>query len=172
MSYDAKAIANYFLELASVGDEGLEHMKLQKLVYLAHGWNLALRDARLFDNEIQAWEFGPVIPTLYHEFKDWGRSPILERASEYDDRSGSTVELRVDDYPGDNDFTRALLDRIWDVFGSYTAIQLSNMSHAPGTPWGIVNKEHNGSIPKGTPIPDGTIRDYFVLQVNQPAAAQ
>lgn len=50
-------------------------LKLIKLVYLAYGWSIAL-DYRLFDEPIVAWKHGPVIRSLYHEFKHFGAAPI------------------------------------------------------------------------------------------------
>src|SRR5947209_3400405 len=80
MPYDAKAIANYFLDLAEAEAKSLTPMKLQKLVYYAHGWHLALTGRPLLDEEIQAWSFGPVIRSLYNEFREFGAEPITRRA--------------------------------------------------------------------------------------------
>lgn len=63
VGYSAKAVANYFL--AQYGKHGLNPLKLQKLVYIAHGWNLAVRNQPLVDNELpEAWEYGPVFASL------------------------------------------------------------------------------------------------------------
>jgi uncharacterized phage-associated protein len=125
--YSAKAVANYFLELANSKGESLSPMKLQKLIYFAHGWHLALYNEPLINERVQAWKFGPVIPSVYHEFKRFGYSPITCTA--FDDTDDG-IELSRDDKR-----TISLLNRIWDVYGKFTAIQLSNMTHDPGTPW-------------------------------------
>src|SRR4051812_7192136 len=52
------------------------NLKLQKLLYYAQGVNLALRDAPLFDDKIEAWQHGPVSPPVYHEYKSHGGDPI------------------------------------------------------------------------------------------------
>ena len=57
--YSAKAVANYFLARAKESGETLSPMKLQKLIYFAHGWHLAVFDAPLLDEEVQAWDYGP-----------------------------------------------------------------------------------------------------------------
>jgi uncharacterized phage-associated protein len=44
MPYDPKAIANYFLTLAADHDQTLDPMMIQKSVYFAHGWHLAILD--------------------------------------------------------------------------------------------------------------------------------
>src|SRR5450631_518283 len=57
----ARAVADYFLSLVDeeAGDS-LSNLKLQKLVYYAQGFSLALTGKRLFDEAIEAWEHGPV----------------------------------------------------------------------------------------------------------------
>ena len=55
--YNAIAVANYFIDKAKADGVPLTHMKLQKLIYFAHGWHLALYGEPLIDEEIQAWEF-------------------------------------------------------------------------------------------------------------------
>ena len=60
-------VANYFLSLCDedAGDL-ISNLKLQKLVYYAQGFHLAISGEPLFDEKIMAWEHGPVIPQLYH----------------------------------------------------------------------------------------------------------
>jgi len=53
-------------------------MKLQKLLYYAQGWNLAVRQETLFPDDIEAWRYGPVVPPIYRRFKRYG-SDIIPR---------------------------------------------------------------------------------------------
>ena len=154
--WDAKAIANRFLDLAARDDEALTPMKLQKLVYFAHGWYLALKDKPLLSEQVQAWSYGPVIPSLYHEFKVYGNGPITNTARAWDGEEYSEIRL------GDPE-VKAILSRVWDVYERYTAIQLSKMTHQEGSPWDITWKQCQGR--KRTPIPDDLIRDYFKAQL-------
>ena len=64
--------ANWFIQSLP----SLTPLKLQKLIYYAHGWHLAIRNAPLIDEVIEAWEYGPVVPNVYHEFKKFGNRPI------------------------------------------------------------------------------------------------
>lgn len=61
--YESKAIANFFLQR-----QRLTQVRLHKLVYFAHGWHLGLNRGPLLDEAIQAWRYGPVVPSLYEEF--------------------------------------------------------------------------------------------------------
>ena len=145
MGYSAITVGNYFL--AMYGNSGISPLKLQKLVYVAHGWHLALRNEPLVDDEFpQAWPFGPIFPSLYHAHKHRGRLPITHLANDIDlDLGASTPEI-----PQSDTETRKLLDRIWEVYRGYTALQLSSLCHQSGSPWAQVRsktpKIRNASI--------------------------
>ena len=142
MSYDPRAIANYFLDRAAEDEVLLTPMKIQKLVYFAHGWHLAIRHQPLINEQVEAWAFGPVIPSLYRTFRAFGNQPvcaprpqagaewILPELPYY-----STQSPSIDDDSSRAGFTKALLDKIWSVYGGYSATQLSNITHAADTPW-------------------------------------
>ena len=72
MPYDPKAIANYFLDLARAQEKALTPLKIQKLVYFANGWHLAIKGVPLINEQVEAWRFGPVIPSLYTHFERMG----------------------------------------------------------------------------------------------------
>ncbi|RYE90398.1 MAG: DUF4065 domain-containing protein [Cytophagaceae bacterium] len=76
--YDAVAIANYFIQKSL--DTGVEvtPMKLLKLVYISHGWSLALLNEPLINEAVEAWTYGPVIPSLYQELKEYGRERVTK----------------------------------------------------------------------------------------------
>ena len=151
--YSAKAIANYFLDKADGERTTLTPMKIIKLVYIAHGWHLALTDKPLIKENVEAWIYGPVIPELYHEFKKYGNTPIQEYAMEI-------MAPVVTSSPPDLPFSiEQFLDRVWEVYKRFTAIELSQMTHQENTPWDRTIKT---SSDKTDPrIPDDLIRDYY-----------
>jgi uncharacterized phage-associated protein len=73
-------VANYFLKRQEpeVGDL-MTNLKLQKLVYYAQGFYLAMMDSPLFNEPIEAWEHGPVCVPLYHEYKNFGSNRNLNK---------------------------------------------------------------------------------------------
>jgi uncharacterized phage-associated protein len=160
VAHDSLAVANYFLDLASENKKTLGPMKLQKLVYYAHGWNLAIKNVALIDECVEAWEYGPVIPSIYHAFKQFGSGPITEKATKLefvDSDSFRIVTPTIEDPE-----TMQFLKTIWEGYGDLSAMRLSNMTHQPDSPWSEIYAANRGR--KGVDIPDSKIRDYFVSQ--------
>ncbi len=160
MPYPAKAVANEFLELAQGDGKKLTQMQLQKLVYFAYGWYLAITGKRLIDEQVEAWQWGPVIPSIYREFKRFGSSPITEQARQVMFRDGEVgffaAGIQSDD-PKADALARQVIKRVWDIYGKYSATELSNMTHEPNSPW---SKTPDKEKP-GTGIDDHLILDYF-----------
>ena len=135
-------------------------MALLKLVYFAHGWYLALKNEPLLNERIQAWRYGPVVPSLYHEFKDFGNEPITRLAKNWQLRDGKicmvTPELTDEE-------AKKLVRRVWDVYKGLTAVQLSNLTHVADSPW--ASTPHKEIM--GTTISDETIKNYFAQLAEQ-----
>lgn len=148
-----KSIANYFLDLAAAAGESITPMKLQKLVYYAHGWYAGYTGRPLIDETVEAWQYGPVIPSLYREFRHFGSGDIKSRATDFG-LSGCT-EVPI---PADADI-RAFLSNVWKSYGGYTGIALSEMTHAAGTPWDETWSEAPGL--RGMDIPFPRIKQWF-----------
>ena len=183
MPLNSKAVANYFLELAKRFGETLDPMKIQKLVYFGHGWHLAFTKDPLIDDQIQAWDYGPVVPTLYHEFKIWGNGAILAPAirsefSSYRRDSGGSSVVRtaipsIFEFAGpsgDVMFAKELIEKTWEVYGHMTGIELSQLTHESGTPWQVTRQRYPGFRSVG--IPNRVIREHFTakLEANESGA--
>lgn len=159
MGYSAKAVANYFL--ANYGHHKISPLRLQKLVYISHGWYLALRDRELVDDEYaEAWEFGPVFPSLYHEFKDFGAKPITRKAQDLVlSKKRFDFETVVPEIIHDDHDTQGFLSEVWLVYEKYTPPQLSALTHAPGTPWKKTRDKDPGK--RNAAIPNDLIKAHY-----------
>lgn len=151
--FSAKSIANYFLELAAASGQSISPMKLQKLVYYAHGWYSGYTAQPLINEPVEAWPYGPVISSLYHEFKRFGSGAINTKAFEYD-----ALGVREAATPSDPD-VRRFLQNIFNSYGQFSGIKLSEMTHASGTPWDTTWNECRGM--RGVDIPFERISSYF-----------
>ncbi len=110
-----------------------------------------------------------MIPSLYRTFRRFGNQPVRPPATQTGSEwfvpgypIYSTDSPSIDDDPRQAEFAKSLLNRIWEVYGGYTAAQLSNATHAVGTPWSLVYNKYQGQVPKGTDIPTELIKDYFM----------
>lgn len=118
---DCHKVAEYFLSLADedAGDL-ISNLKLQKLVYYAQGFHLALFDEPMFDESIEAWVHGPVVPKLYHSYKEYGCGPIPK-----------PEKIDCDAYSKKQ---KELLNDVYAVYGQFSAWKLRNMTHEE-SPW-------------------------------------
>jgi len=155
---NAKSVANYFLQLAEDEGEEIDPMKLQKLIYYAHGWYAGNFNEPLLDDAIQAWRFGPVIPSIYHEFKRFGAGTITAKATAFDGHQFRDVPIPEDEYD------RKFLDIVWRKYKGYTGKKLSEMTHADGSPWDQV-WEGNGNQTAEIPFP--LIQQHFAGVLNR-----
>lgn len=153
------AVANFFIQKGLDTGEEVSPMKLLKLVYIAHGWHLALKGEPLISEGAQAWKFGPVIPDLYHRLKHYGMRPITELESEFVD--GELVIPRVT-----NEADKRFLEAVWRAYSRYSAIELSNLTHQADTPWSEVWDIHGGRVKKGAIIPNDLIRQHYTEKLN------
>lgn len=163
MAHAAAAIANEFLKRSFAEGVPLTNMHVQKLVYIAHGWNLAVNNEPLVDEPFLAWEFGPVSPSLYRALRRYGpgRVPRLVRrgdeTADYDD-DGEPYSARLERSEED------VIDQIWNEFKGYEAFQLSALTHKDGSPWKIAF-DRGG---RNTPIANNAIKDYFDVLADPP----
>ena len=118
-------------------------MHVLKLVYLCHGWMLGIHGNPLITEPVEAWTYGPVVPSVYHRYKRYGGGLILESETE---RSGA-LSTR----------TGGLIESIEAVYRPCSASQLSALTHQPGTPWDITRRKSGiGSV-----IPDELIEEHY-----------
>jgi uncharacterized phage-associated protein len=119
---DCLNAAHYFIIRAY--EDGMEaemtNMKIQKLLYYSQSLHLALYDEPLFDEEIQAWRYGPVCPPAYRFYSEFEAKQLPIPSKEF--------LFQVADEK------KKLLEEIWEYFGSYHAYSLSDMTHLE-FPW-------------------------------------
>lgn len=136
--------------------EGITHLKLQKLLYFANGICLAETGEPLFSDNIEAWSYGPVIKSVYDEFKKFGRKPL-----ELKDISDEEKKIIINKVVHDSKI-RKILDFVYENYAIYTAWKLVDMAHEKGSPWDITMEKNKGE--KGI-IENSLIKDYFVREV-------
>lgn len=150
---DAKKIAKWFLS-----KESMSPKKIQKLVYYAYSWYLTLMNDsveylnnKLFDEEIKAWVHGPVVNSIYQEYRDYKFNEVPKQ--------------EIDENEFDED-TLDVLNQVWDVYGQYNANELESITHQE-EPWisarGGLSPLENGY----DSIDDRIIFEYYLGQMEE-----
>src|SRR5258706_1711537 len=92
---DVREVANAILDVAERESLMLSNLALNKIVYFAHAWFLALRRRPLVDSFFEAWQFGPVHPQIYRQMKKFGDRPITGRLTRINLDTGHDVPFEV-----------------------------------------------------------------------------
>lgn len=166
MGYSAKAIANYFIRISKTTRDQITPLKVQKLVYFSHGWHLALHPdgLPLVDDEfVEAWQYGPVFPSLYFEFKHYGKKPIKEYAQDLNlidiGTKSKRFEIVTPQIRSTDTIVPELLDRVLEVYKGHSAVRLSSLTHAPDSPWATTRRKSPGI--RNVDIPNELIRKHY-----------
>lgn len=148
MAVSVHTVADFFIRKVDreAGDD-ITHFKLQKLLYYAQAWHLAMHNEALFSDHFEGWVHGPVCREIYERFRHLGWSPIPP-----DEATSGSGELDED--------TLAFLEEVWDVYGQYTAPRLERMTHEED-PWREARK---GLAPQDAGhgvLNEDTMRHYY-----------
>lgn len=74
--YSALSVANYIIDYCNSKGRGVSNLKLQKILYFVQAEFLVSTHAPCFNDPIEAWDFGPVVPSVYHKYKIYGAGII------------------------------------------------------------------------------------------------
>jgi uncharacterized phage-associated protein len=146
--YTALEIAVWFLgAIDRKAGDGITHLKLQKLVYYAQAWSLALLDRPLFDEVVEAWTHGPVVESVFQRFKDagWENLPRLARKTEIDQQ------------------TVLLLRGVLATYGEHTARFLEDLTHREA-PWQSAREGLSPTSRSRRVIPASVMKSYYRRQ--------
>lgn len=133
--------ANFFVDIVNRSEEDqITNLRLNKLLYFAQGCCLSRTGGKLFGDEIEAWDYGPVVPSVYRKYKVCGKSPIRAVDDDYDPGVFSEEEREI------------LLD-VMREYGKYMSSELVTITHRKGSPWSRT-KERDVIDP-------GIIKEYF-----------
>jgi uncharacterized phage-associated protein len=143
---DCLNAARYFIMRAY--EDGIEaemtNMKVQKLLYYAQSLHLALHNEPLFEEEIQAWRYGPVCPPAYRFYCEFEAKQLPIPGKE------SLLQLSE---------KKELLEEVWGYFGGYHAYRLSDMTHGE-FPW---KKARKGLPPEASSTEPILLNDMKAL---------
>lgn len=143
-----ESIANYFIKHV----ERLTNAKLLKLIYYAYGICLVRLGTPLFKEKIEAWNLGPVVPSIYHTFKRFKKSLIDEEAYIIND-DFNYIKAPL---PKNKEVVK-ILNEVIEQYGHLPASKLIDLTHVKEGPWYKVFKKNEKFIK----IPDYLIYEFF-----------
>lgn len=139
---DVRAVAKHFLSLSEEGTPlAITPLKLQKLVYYAQGFYLSEHKGPLFNDQILAWDHGPVVRKLWEDYNKYKYFTIPKSESD------NNIQLLPEEI--------ASIKRVWEKYGSYDGKTLEEMTHQED-PWLFTKKDQEITINK--------IKQYFIEQ--------
>lgn len=141
--HDARSIANTLIALGVANSAPRDPLQVIKLTYLCHGWMLGLYHEPLSEQLVEARQYGPVIPAVYHAIKRYGKEPVF-------------VPLTPQSEIFDNRETD-LIHQVYEGYKNFSGVALSRLTHAIGTPWHKVWHEHG----QNSVIPNKLIQEHF-----------
>ena len=137
-------VANFFIDLAKSDPyNDMTNIRVNKMLFFAQGWSLVRRGKPLFKEDLRAWQYGPVVPSVYKAFQPCGNQKIVDFSGKFDPDKFSSEEIEL------------LLD-VSREYDKYSTTKLVNMTHEKGTPWQQVYREHESKV-----ITKESILQYF-----------
>ena len=159
---DGKEFANLILDWAEAIAVPITPMKLQKLLYYCHADFLSLYGKPLIDDQFEAWQFGPVMPSVFQEFKQFSGNPISSRAKRFNPVT-AVVEVAPPCSLGDAELQ---VKALFNLYVRFSATSLSNMSHVENGPWSEALARFDRGVNPGRRISNDLIRGYHQGIVN------
>lgn len=138
MSYKVLDVCRHVINYSNKHDYGISNLKLQKVLYFIQVYFLITKKDHTpcFDEKIEAWDFGPVVPEAYLEYKQYGSGdiPIIKSFIILDkDNVWNSKRVKFEDTAISDD-DKSLIDKILDKFADYSAIDLVSLTHRQ-SPW-------------------------------------
>lgn len=158
MKTNALSVANYFIDLARRDKTTITQLGLMKRVYIAYGFCLAMLDKSILDerfDRVEAWRYGPVIPSVYHSFKQYKNNPITDRTviMEWDAQTEQahyvTPKLEDED-------AKKIVEFVWNRYRGFTDSEMVSLTHREGTPWALCYVPDMNAV-----IPDSFTKLYY-----------
>ena len=158
MKTNALSVANYFIDLAKRSNTPITQLGLMKRVYIAYGFCLAMLDKSILDerfDRVEAWKYGPVIPSVYHSFKQYKDKPITGKTviMEWDEQKGLAhyVTPELEDKEA-----KKIVEFVWNRYKGFSESEMVSLTHKDGTPWALCYVPNMNAV-----IPDSFTKLYY-----------
>lgn len=158
--YSAIAVANWFIDKNTTDPNNLTHLKVQKLLYFAQGFYLANFDIPLFEEDILAWKYGPVVQPVYIALRQYGDKEIKEKIEDYKFINGRFIfgTPIIDDT---DEQAQEFLTNFWNLYAKLDPWYLVTLTHNSEGPWQQIHDFIQKDKTYNEVIPKALIKTYF-----------
>lgn len=157
--YNVLDVSRYVINYSNEKDSGISNLKLQKILYFIQAYFLTNtpNGRPCFKEKIEAWDFGPVVPEAYREYKQYGSADIPAMLSfiDFDDDDIWNSARKVFDSSVISDVDKEMINAVVDKFANYSATDLVTLTHRQA-PWADAYVPHMNNE-----ITIEAIRKYF-----------
>lgn len=151
MENDIIKDAYYLVGLYKKDSKVVTQLHIQKLMFLFEAYYMNVTNKPyLYQCEFKAWNFGPVATKLYNRFKVYGKNDIVLTQEQIEEGNSIPEEIKE------------LLQKLYDAFKDYTAMQLVNFTHAEDSPWKEAWEKEEYSV-----IPKEKMKEWFAKYVKK-----
>jgi uncharacterized phage-associated protein len=141
-----KDVSTYIIQKSK---NPISNLKLQKLLYYVQGWSLAVHDKMAFNDRIEAWVHGPVVPAAFYEYRHFGWNPI--------ELGPATASISQDEMNH--------IEDVLSIYGDFTATQLESSSHEE-SPWIDARGALDPKAPSKNEITPEAMKKFFTARMN------
>ncbi|WP_443689786.1 Panacea domain-containing protein [Phascolarctobacterium faecium] len=142
--YNVKDIAKYIISYSYEQNKPVSNLKLQKLLYFVQGESYKMTGEPMFEADMEAWQFGPVVPWVYYEYSNYAAMPILEN-----------YDINIEEE------TRVIIETVIKRHENNSVWSLVRMTHENGSPWEKTYVDYEKRV-----IDKQLIREAFANDVN------
>ena len=154
---DPRVVANYILFECRRRNLRVTNLSLQKLIYFAHAIMLVEKKRPLVSVEFEAWQYGPVLPSVYQALKSFGSSSVDQPITGLNPvtREQKTLE-ELDDLD-----SKDVCNRVVMSLAHLSPGRLVDLTHATEGPWDFVVKQATERANLGLRISNEVIAERF-----------
>ena len=159
MCYNVLDVCRHIINYSNNHGYGISNLKLQKILYFVQAYFLKVKSnhSPCFYNKVEAWDFGPVVPEAYREYKQYGSGdiPMIKSYIELDENNVWNSKRVTFDDTIIKDEDKKLINKVVEKFSAYSATDLVALTHAQ-SPWIDAYIPHQNNE-----ITINAIKEYF-----------
>ena len=169
--YPVMAVVNWMIERNKPNPANLTHLKIQKLLFITQGNHLREFGIPLFDEDFNAWRYGPIVDKVYQQLKGFGGNEIFTKIHSHTFAFKSSgpweAATAIDE---DDDRTLDFLERYWTSYSRMSNLDLVSMSSRDSGPWRQIAGSIQSWDATSAIVPKELIKFHFCNYQESPPA--